>query len=52
MIQQESPNADPCSKDFWRWDPDPDIMRTSASGMFGAASTERISYILSMSAEG
>jgi hypothetical protein len=51
-IQQESSDADSCSKDFWRWDPDPDIMKTSSSGMFGAASTERISYILTMSAEG
>jgi len=51
-IQQESSDTDSCSKDFWRWDPDPDIMKTSSSGMFGAASTERISYILTMSAEG
>ena len=51
-IQQESAGADPCTKDFWRWDPDPDIMRTSASGSFGAASTQRIDYILNLSVEG
>ncbi|MGA2916978.1 PEGA domain-containing protein [Methanoregula sp.] len=51
-IQQEYPGADPCIKDFWRWDPDPDIMRTSASGMFGAASAQRIAYILTISAGG
>ena len=51
-IEQETAGADPCTKDFWRWDPDPDIMRTSASGSFGAAATERIAHVLNLSAEG
>lgn len=38
-----------CSKNFWRWDPDPDIMRTGETGTFGAASTKRISWILNQS---
>ncbi|WAC05926.1 MAG: carboxypeptidase-like regulatory domain-containing protein [Methanoregula sp.] len=44
QIEQKSPIT--CSKQFWRWDPDPDIMQNVFSGTFGAASTQRISYIL------
>ena len=43
QIQQKNP-AD-CSKQFWRWDADPDIMREGYSGTFGKASTRRITYI-------
>ena len=36
-----------CQKDFWRYDPDPDIMATSTfSGKFGNASTLHIRYLL------
>jgi hypothetical protein len=36
----------PCVKNFWREDPDPDIMGSGAySGTFGNASTSRIRYI-------
>jgi hypothetical protein len=39
--------TDSCEKNFWRWDPDPDIMATSSfSAKFGNASTLHIRYIL------
>jgi hypothetical protein len=44
QIQQTNPTA--CTKQFWRWDPDPDIMHEGYSGTFGKASTLRITYIL------
>jgi hypothetical protein len=43
QIQGTSPT---CTKQFWRWDPDPDIMHNGYSGTFGKASTSRITYIL------
>lgn len=42
QIQQKNPTA--CTKQFWRWDPDPDIMYEGYSGTFGQASTRRITY--------
>jgi len=42
QIQQVNPVA--CTKQFWRWDPDPDIMHDGYSGTFGKASTRRIAY--------
>lgn len=44
QIQQEDPSI--CTKQFWRWDPDPDIMHEGYSGTFGKASTLRITSIL------
>jgi hypothetical protein len=44
QIEQNDPPA--CMKQFWRWDPDPDIMHDGYSGTFGKASTRRITYIL------
>jgi hypothetical protein len=49
QIQSDPGDPDTCVKNFWRWDPDPDIMKTGDYGMFGAASTERIAYILNKS---
>ena len=41
-----SRSKDPCTKDYWRADPDPDIMGSGAySGRFGNASTSRIRHI-------
>jgi hypothetical protein len=37
------------SGEFWRWDPDPDIMAAAYYGQFGAASTRRIDYVLAQS---
>jgi hypothetical protein len=31
-----------CQKEFWRWDPDPDIMKEGYYGTFGDAATTRI----------
>jgi hypothetical protein len=42
QIQQNNPTG--CIKEFWRWDPDPDIMHEGYSGTFGKASTQRITY--------
>lgn len=36
-----------CSKNYWQWDPAPDIMANGYSGKFGTASTQRIDYVLS-----
>ena len=52
MIEQIVPDSASCRKNFWRWDPDPDLMKTSNSGTFGRASTERIAYILTRSGMG
>jgi hypothetical protein len=35
-----------CHKEFWRWDPDPDIMQETYYGRFGNASAERIVTLL------
>lgn len=35
-----------CSKDFWRWDPDPDLMKEGYYGKFGDMSSLRILSIL------
>jgi hypothetical protein len=47
--QIEGGSSGSCSKPFWRWDPDPDIMETGYYGSFGSAATQRINYILSQS---
>lgn len=36
-----------CSKNYWQWDPAPDIMANGYSGRFGTAATQRINYVLS-----
>lgn len=36
-----------CSRNYWQWDPAPDIMANGYSGKFGTASTQRINYVLS-----
>jgi hypothetical protein len=51
-IQSDPGDPASCIKNFWRWDPDPDIMKTGDYGTFGVASTERIAYILNISGAG
>ncbi|MFA4876243.1 MAG: PEGA domain-containing protein [Methanoregula sp.] len=51
-IEQDVPDSISCRKNFWSWDPDPDLMKTTNSGTFGRASTERIAYILTRSGMG
>jgi hypothetical protein len=36
-----------CIKDFWQWDPQPDVMSYGYGGKFGDAATRRINYVLS-----
>jgi hypothetical protein len=51
-IQSDSGDPASCLKNFWRFDPDPDIMKTGGYGMFGATSTKRIAYVLTISGKG
>jgi hypothetical protein len=37
-----------CSKNFWKWDPDPDMMNNHWEGTFGPRSVRRINYIFSV----
>jgi len=37
-------NPEDCTKPFWRWDPDPDIMHDGYHGVFGKVSTLRMTY--------
>jgi hypothetical protein len=41
-----------CIKNFWHWDPQPDVMAYAYIGSFGEASTQRINYVLSQSGAG
>lgn len=41
-----------CTKDFWHWDPNPDIMGEGYSGKYGAAATQRIDNVLTQSGAG
>jgi hypothetical protein len=41
-----------CIKDFWRWDPNPDIMGQGYGGKFGDAATQRINYVISQAEAG
>jgi len=41
-----------CIRNYWQWDPMPDIMASGYSGKFGAAATQRINYVLSQSGVG
>jgi hypothetical protein len=44
--RQIQDTATGCQKEFWRWDPDPDIMNEGYYGNFGDAATTRILDIL------
>jgi hypothetical protein len=47
QIELRTKNTLTCSKNFWRWDPEPDIMSSlSYSGKFGDASSLHMQYIL------
>jgi hypothetical protein len=46
--QIESADSPPsCVRNFWQWDPQPDVMSGSFGGTFGDAATQRINYVLS-----
>jgi hypothetical protein len=47
QIQKAAPASAACVRDYWQWDPAPDIMANGYSGKFGTAATQRINYILS-----
>ena len=46
-IQKTSSGETTCIKDYWQWDPMPDIMASGYTGKFGDAATQRISYVIS-----
>jgi hypothetical protein len=50
--RKNSVSSQSCTKNFWQWDPNPDIMANGYKGSFGAAATQRINYILSQSGVG
>jgi hypothetical protein len=41
-----------CIRNFWHWDPMPDVMAGADNGTFGSAATQRINYILSQAGPG
>lgn len=41
-----------CTKNFWQWDPSPDIMANGYNGRFGNAATQRINYVLGLAGAG
>lgn len=47
QIQKNDMSTRTCIRNFWQWDPVPDIMANGYSGTFGPAATQRINYILS-----
>ena len=48
QIQKSNARASAsCVRNYWQWDPSPDIMANGYSGKFGAAATQRINYVLS-----
>ena len=51
--QIESEDSPPsCIRNFWQWDPLPDVMAGSYGGTFGDAATQRINYVLSQARVG
>lgn len=49
QIQKTSSLSTSCIKNFWNWDPQPDIMAGMYGGKFGDAATQRINYIMTQS---
>ncbi len=45
-IQKTNSGEATCTKDFWQWDPMPDIMASGYYGTFGDAATQRISHVI------
>jgi len=52
QIQKKSYLSSSCMKNYWQWDPVPDIMANGYSGRFGNAATGRIDYVLSLAGAG
>ncbi|MDD1694000.1 MAG: carboxypeptidase-like regulatory domain-containing protein [Methanoregula sp.] len=49
---RKTSSSSSCTKDYWQWDPVPDIMANGYSGRFGEAATRRIDYVLSQAGAG
>jgi hypothetical protein len=41
-----------CSKSFWKWDPDPDMMNTHWTGSFGPRGVRHMNYVFSLFDQG
>lgn len=52
QIQKKNSLSTSCIKNYWQWDPMPDIMANGYGGKFGDAATQRINYVLSQSGAG
>jgi hypothetical protein len=53
QIQKKDFMSNPtCTKQFWQWDPNPDIMSNGYKGKFGDAATQRINYVLDQTGSG
>jgi hypothetical protein len=46
QIQNQNSLSPSCIKNYWNWDPMPDIMASGYGGKFGDAATQRINYVL------
>lgn len=44
---QKTGSPGTCQKNYWQWDPMPDIMANGYGGSFGSAATQRITWVLS-----
>ncbi len=49
QIKKTGSSSSTCIKDFWDWDPQPDIMAGTYGGKFGDAALKRINYVISKS---
>lgn len=49
QIQKINSPSSSCIRNYWDWDPMPDIMANGYDGRFGDAATRRINYVLSQS---
>lgn len=46
QIERTSSTTPSCIRNYWRWDPQPDIMENGYGGKFGEAATRRIHYVI------
>ncbi|MDD1689292.1 MAG: carboxypeptidase-like regulatory domain-containing protein [Methanoregula sp.] len=52
QIRKTTSLSSSCTRNYWQWDPVPDIMANGYSGTFGDAATRRIDYVLSQAGAG
>jgi hypothetical protein len=52
QIQKTSSTATSCIRNYWQWDPQPDIMANGYAGKFGEAATQRMNYVIAQAGGG